>query len=120
MECVFRLRFGYGKVLPWVRRLDGAIVAVAGPDSAWLRTPVRLTGHEMAHQGSFTVRAGERVPFVMSWQQSHLPAPGPVDAMALGGQAGLTFDRHTWSLVRHLRSAADPGSRFPAGRRRAG
>jgi GH15 family glucan-1,4-alpha-glucosidase len=22
--------------------------------------------------------------------------------MALGGQAGLTFDRHTWSLVRHL------------------
>ena len=57
MECVFRLRFGYGKVLAWVRRLDGAIVAVAGPDSVWLRTPVRLAGHEMAHQASFTVRA---------------------------------------------------------------
>jgi GH15 family glucan-1,4-alpha-glucosidase len=80
MECVFRLRFGYGKVVPWVRRLDGAILAVAGPDSVWLRTPVRLTGHEMAHEASFTVRAGERVPFVMSWQQSHLAAPEPVDA----------------------------------------
>jgi GH15 family glucan-1,4-alpha-glucosidase len=80
MECVFRLRFGYGKVVPWVRRLDGAIVAVAGPDSAWLRTPVRLDGHEMAHRASFTVRAGERIPFVMSWQQSHLAAPEPVDA----------------------------------------
>jgi len=80
MECVFRLRFGYGKVVPWVRRLDGAVVAVAGPDSVWLRTPVRLIGHEMAHEASFTVRAGERVPFVMSWQQSHLAAPEPVDA----------------------------------------
>ncbi len=80
MECVLRLRFGYGKILPWVRRSDGAVLAVAGPDSVWLRTPVRLTGREMAHQASFTVRAGQQVPFVMSWQQSHLPEPEPVDA----------------------------------------
>ncbi len=82
MECVLRLRFGYGKVLPWVRRSDGAVLAVAGPDSVWLRTPIRLTGHEMAHEASFTVRAGQQVPFVMSWQQSHLPEPEPVDAAA--------------------------------------
>src|ERR1022692_3882988 len=80
MECVFRLRFGYGQIVPWVRKSDGAIVAVAGPDSVWLRTQVRLTGHEMAHEASFTVRAGQQVPFVMSWQQSHLPEPEPVDA----------------------------------------
>ena len=79
MECVWRLRFDYGKVLPWVRRIDHAIVAVAGPDSVWLRTPVRLIGHDLAHEASFTVRAGERVPFVFSWSPSHLGPPPEVD-----------------------------------------
>jgi len=80
MECVFRVRFGYGKVVPWVRRIDHSVVAVAGPDSAWLRTPVRLIGHNMAHEASFMVRAGERVPFVFTWTSSHLPAPPVLDA----------------------------------------
>ena len=80
MECVWRLRFGYGKVLPWVRRIDHAVVAVAGPDSVWLRTPVRLVGHDLAHEASFTVRADERVPFVFSWTRSHLGPPPAVDA----------------------------------------
>src|SRR5690349_14590912 len=38
MQSVLRLRFDYGRVVPWVRRVDGQIVAVAGPDSAWLST----------------------------------------------------------------------------------
>jgi GH15 family glucan-1,4-alpha-glucosidase len=80
MECVLRLRFDYGKVLPWVRRISGAIVAIAGPNSVWLRTPVRLVGHDMAHEASFTVRAGERVPFVFAWTPSHKGAPPEVDA----------------------------------------
>jgi GH15 family glucan-1,4-alpha-glucosidase len=80
MECVWRLRYGYGHVVPWVRRIDHCIVAVAGPDSVWLRTPVKLIGHDMAHEAAFTVRAGERVPFVFSWTPSHLGAPPPVDA----------------------------------------
>jgi GH15 family glucan-1,4-alpha-glucosidase len=80
MECVWRLRFDYGKVVPWVRRIDHAVVAIAGPDSVWLRTPVRLVGHDMAHEASFTVRAGEQVPFVFSWHPSHLGPPPEVDA----------------------------------------
>jgi GH15 family glucan-1,4-alpha-glucosidase len=80
MECVWRLRFDYGKVVPWVRRINHAIVAIAGPDSVWLRTPVKLVGHDMAHEASFTVRAGERVPFVFSWTPSHLGQPEEVDA----------------------------------------
>ena len=41
METVLRLRFGYGQIIPWVRRdkATGAVTAVAGPDSVWLRTP---------------------------------------------------------------------------------
>ncbi len=92
MECVFRVRFGYGKVLPWVRRIDHSIEAVAGPDSAWLRTPVRLVGHNMAHEASFTVRAGDRVPFVLSWTPSHLGAPPVIDA-----EQALADTRSFWT-----------------------
>jgi GH15 family glucan-1,4-alpha-glucosidase len=78
MESTIKLRFGYGKVVPWVRRTGDAISAVAGPDSIWIRTPVKLVGHEMAHHADFVVRAGERMPFVLTWQPSHLPDPPPV------------------------------------------
>jgi GH15 family glucan-1,4-alpha-glucosidase len=81
MECVLRLRFGYGRIVPWVRRVDGAVWAAAGPDSIWIRTPVKLVGHELAHRASFVVRAGERVPFVLSWSPSQQDDPPPaVDA----------------------------------------
>jgi GH15 family glucan-1,4-alpha-glucosidase len=71
MECVLRIRFGYGQVVPWVRRLDMRIVAIAGPDSVWLTTPVGLAGRDLAHTAAFTVTAGERVPFVLGWLPSH-------------------------------------------------
>ncbi|MBV9292719.1 MAG: glycoside hydrolase family 15 protein [Frankiales bacterium] len=74
-----RLRFDYGDAMPWVRRVDGGILAVAGPDSVHLRTPVDLEGKDFAHASKFRVSAGERVPFVLTWQPSHLPPPDPVD-----------------------------------------
>jgi GH15 family glucan-1,4-alpha-glucosidase len=80
MECTWRLRFDYGKVVPWVRRIDHCIVAIAGPDSVWMRTPVKLIGHNMAHEATFTVRAGERVPFVFQWVPSHQGSPPQCDA----------------------------------------
>src|SRR5207237_974994 len=38
MELV--IRFDYGSIIPWVRRLDGGLVAVGGPDSLYMWTPV--------------------------------------------------------------------------------
>jgi GH15 family glucan-1,4-alpha-glucosidase len=92
MECVLRIRFGYGKIVPWVRRIDGSVVGVAGPDSVWLRTPVKLTGREMSHQASFVVRAGDRVPFALSWVPSHLGAPPVIDTEAALGRARQFWD----------------------------
>jgi GH15 family glucan-1,4-alpha-glucosidase len=92
MECVLRFRFGYGKVTPWVRRVDHAITACAGPDSVWLRTPVKLIGKHMAHEATFTVAAGEQVPFVLTWTPSHLGAPAEVDAAA-----ALSQTREFWT-----------------------
>jgi GH15 family glucan-1,4-alpha-glucosidase len=36
MELV--ARFDYGWIVPWVRRVDGALLAVAGPDALTLRS----------------------------------------------------------------------------------
>jgi len=82
MECVLQVRFGYGRVLPWMRRVDHCLSAVAGPDAVWLRTPVRLVGRSMRHEASFSVRAGERVPFVLCWMPSHAGAPEVTEADA--------------------------------------
>ncbi|MFI1481767.1 glycoside hydrolase family 15 protein [Streptomyces sp. NPDC020747] len=74
-----RLRFEYGSVVPWMHRVDGQLTGIAGPESVWLTTPVALTGQGEAHTADFTVTAGERIPSVLTWQPSHLPAPDPVD-----------------------------------------
>src|ERR1019366_6011686 len=39
-----------------------------------------LTGRKFAHEATFTVGAGERVPFVFTWMPSHEAAPEAVDA----------------------------------------
>jgi GH15 family glucan-1,4-alpha-glucosidase len=80
MHCELRLRFDYGRVVPWVRRVNRQLVAVAGPDSVWLDTPVPLEGRDLTTYADFTVSAGERVPFVLTWHPSHQRPPKPVDA----------------------------------------
>lgn len=80
MELV--IRFDYGWVVPWVRQAGGALHAVAGPDALTLRTPVETHGEKLTTVATFTVRAGERVPFVLSWHGSNVPAPPPLDAAA--------------------------------------
>jgi len=93
METTLRLRFGYGAVVPWTHKVQDGIRAIAGPDSIWLRTPVRLTGKDLSHQGSFTVQAGERVPFVFIYQPSHKKSPPPVDALQALEQTQRFWDQ---------------------------
>ncbi|MEZ5321691.1 MAG: glycoside hydrolase family 15 protein [Microthrixaceae bacterium] len=82
MRMDLAIRFDYGAGIPWVRRTDGALGAVAGPDALELRTPVRTHGEAMTTVATFEVAAGDRVPFVLTWHRSHLPAPRPIDALA--------------------------------------
>jgi len=80
MRSELRLRFDYGLVVPWVRHHDGMVEAIAGPDRVRLRTPAPTRGKEMSTVSDFTVRAGDRVPFVLTWNPSHESPPKPVDA----------------------------------------
>ncbi|UPK72987.1 glycoside hydrolase family 15 protein [Nocardioidaceae bacterium SCSIO 66511] len=79
VEVSLKLRFDYGSVVPWVRHTSGQLEAVAGPDAVWLRTPVAVHGRNLGSYATFEVAAGDRVPFVLTHQESHLPAPTPVD-----------------------------------------
>ncbi|WKX69663.1 glycoside hydrolase family 15 protein [Streptomyces sp. XD-27] len=81
MLGVLRLRFDYGHVVPWVRRSDGHRVAVAGPDSVWLRSEpdVHTYGRDFSTRSEFTVAAGDRVAFVLTWHPSHEARPPLVD-----------------------------------------
>jgi GH15 family glucan-1,4-alpha-glucosidase len=76
-ELVIRLDFG--RIVPWVRRVDAARVAIAGPDALCFRTPVETYGENMSTVSEFTVSPGERVPFVLTWFPSHEPLPDEID-----------------------------------------
>ncbi|MFI6043621.1 glycoside hydrolase family 15 protein [Nocardia sp. NPDC051321] len=80
MRMALRLRFDYGRIVPWIRHRDEYLSAIAGPDAAWLRTPVPLHDHELTTCADFTVAAGQRVPFVLTYQPSHQPRPRFADA----------------------------------------
>jgi GH15 family glucan-1,4-alpha-glucosidase len=80
MRMELALRFDYGSVVPWVRNVDGTLVGMAGPDAVSLRTPVELEGRNLRTFAEFTVRDGDRIPFVLTWFPSHKDLPEPVDA----------------------------------------
>jgi len=80
MELI--IRFDYGRIVPWVRRLEGALVAVAGPDALALHTPVEVRGEDLTSTAAFVVKAGECVPFVLSWYPSHQEPPPALDIAA--------------------------------------
>ncbi|MDX5575295.1 glycoside hydrolase family 15 protein [Streptomyces griseus] len=75
MRSELRMRFSYGRVTPWVHKVDNRTVAVAGPDSVWLDTEAETYGKNLTTYCDFTVGPGERVAFTISWQPSHHEPP---------------------------------------------
>ena len=77
MELI--LRFDYGKLAPWVTRLDdGALRAVAGPNMVILRTSAEVAGKDLTTVSDFTVTEGQSEWFMLSYFPSHLPIPKPL------------------------------------------
>ncbi len=72
MELV--LRFGYGRTVPWVRRRDYGLRAVAGPDALELVTPAPLKNEAMRTHACFEIAPGESIPFTLSYHPSHRTA----------------------------------------------
>ncbi|MBN0047265.1 glycoside hydrolase family 15 protein [Streptomyces actuosus] len=75
MRSTLRMRFSYGRVVPWVHKHDGRTVAVAGPDSVWFDTDGETYGKSLTTYSDFTVAPGDRVAFTISWRPSHKEPP---------------------------------------------
>ena len=75
MELI--VRFDYGSIVPWVRRVDGRArsrrrARTRSASDTPVRDPRARTSRRVAE---FTVEAGERVPFVLTWHPVARAAP---------------------------------------------
>jgi len=77
MELI--IRFDYGSIVPWVRRIDGMLMATAGPDTLELLTTVPVRGENLSTVAEFQVRDGERRSFSLNYRHSHEPSQPGVD-----------------------------------------
>ena len=85
MEMVLVIRFYYGSMVPWVRRVGDARLAVAGPDSLHLTATVPVYGHDQTTRARFTLTAGQREIFHLGYQPTHhtvYEPPEPLAALA--------------------------------------
>jgi GH15 family glucan-1,4-alpha-glucosidase len=83
MRMEMAVRFDYGRGIPWVRQRPGGLTALLGPSALQLQTPVTLAGRDFRTFADFVVRAGDVVPFVLTYHNS-LDSPAlPEDAIAL-------------------------------------
>jgi GH15 family glucan-1,4-alpha-glucosidase len=80
MRMELKLRFDYGRTVPWVTRIQDGIRAVAGPSLAVLHSSIPVHGENLATVADFTVSKGERVRFTLTYGGSFLADPEPIDA----------------------------------------
>jgi GH15 family glucan-1,4-alpha-glucosidase len=74
------LRFGYGRTVPWVSKMDdGGLSAIAGPSRVIFRSPTPTRGEGLTTVAEFQILEGETRSFSLSHQASHLPVPSPLD-----------------------------------------
>jgi GH15 family glucan-1,4-alpha-glucosidase len=78
MELV--LRPDYGSIVPWVELAPDGAVATAGPDAFRLVTIVPLAVENGTIRADFTLTAGMRARFALSWHVSFEEAPSAEDA----------------------------------------
>ncbi len=74
------LRFGYGATVPWVTRIDDHTMrAVAGPDMVVLHSSAPFRGERFHTVGDFSIKAGEKQSFGLSYALSHKEMPEALD-----------------------------------------
>ena len=79
MRLELVIRFDYGSIVPWVKRIPGGISAIGGPDSLTLRSDVPLRGEDLRTVADFDVSEGQRVAFDLTWHASHVAFQGGLD-----------------------------------------
>jgi len=76
-----RIRFDYGRVVPWVTVEGREVQAIAGPDALWLRASAPHEKRDGGIFSEFTISEGERIPFVLTWAPSYGERPLAIDGL---------------------------------------
>jgi GH15 family glucan-1,4-alpha-glucosidase len=92
MRMELALRFDYGRTVPWVTSIENGVRAVAGPSLAVLRTSVPTHGEGLMTVAEFTIKAGDREHFVLTYGASHRPDPRSISA-----EDALRDTEHFWT-----------------------
>jgi len=71
MSMSYVVRFDYGSIVPWVRRTERGLLAVAGPDALLLASDVDVHADGMRTVSEFVVRSGETMSFELTYFPSH-------------------------------------------------
>ena len=79
LRSVLRLRFDYGREVPWVRHVGREVHAIAGPNRVRL-SPRSRSWRSLGNDRGFHRAQGQWVSFVMSWAPSHEPQMPCLDA----------------------------------------
>ena len=95
MKTELVLRFDYGRTIPWVQKTADGLIAIAGPDALHLHTPVELEGRDFRTLGHFTVRAGDSVPFRLTFFLSYEAEPKAKDTRRLLAETEAFWQRWT-------------------------
>jgi GH15 family glucan-1,4-alpha-glucosidase len=94
------VRFGYGRIKPWVTKLEHHgeeyISAIAGPDRLVLRGPRLPASEDGRHVDEFDISAGEVMTFSTTWRASHLGLPEFLD-----------YDKHISATTGTMQKWAD-------------
>lgn len=85
MRMALSLRFDYGLTVPWVTRRGDDLHAIAGPDMVVLRSKcsaqmaAEMHGEDLTTVSEFTLSAGERVCFTLTYAGSTEAVPPCID-----------------------------------------
>jgi GH15 family glucan-1,4-alpha-glucosidase len=90
MELV--IRFDYGSIVPWVRQVEGTLVATAGPNTLELHSDIAVRGENLTTVAEFPVAEGERVAFTLNFHPSF-----EASVQALDPRTVLAETEKTWS-----------------------
>ncbi len=95
MDMELVVRFDYGRLVPWARRVGGDLAFVSGADSLLLRTNLPTHGEDARTHAEFTIAEGQFESFVLSWGPSF---EGPREPPHAAGSLEATLDWwRSWS-----------------------
>jgi GH15 family glucan-1,4-alpha-glucosidase len=79
MRMELKLRFDYGRTVPWVTGIEDGVRAVAGGNLTMLHASVPVHGENLTTVADFKVSKGQRIWFSLTYGESFKADPARID-----------------------------------------